>query len=93
MEVTDENLHDHLKARMVQRGITREEIERVLAEGWEALDAKPGTLGKVMVFPYGHAWEGVSYEEKEVTVYYKSSSAGIILLTALARYGTGFPRR
>jgi hypothetical protein len=48
--ITEADLHSHLRARMHQRGITREEIERVLNEGWKATDAKPGTLGKVMVF-------------------------------------------
>jgi len=52
IEISEADLHPHLKARMSQRGITIEEIERVLNEGWEATDAKPGTLGKVFVFLY-----------------------------------------
>ena len=76
-----------------QRGITREEIERTLNEGWEVTDAKVGTLGKVMVFPFRAEWEGHFYEEKEVTVYYELTKEGLILLTAKARYGRGFPRR
>ena len=43
IEISEADLHPHLKARMSQRGITIEEIERVLNEGWEATDAKPGT--------------------------------------------------
>ncbi len=35
---------------MSQRGITIEEIERVLNEGAEATDAKPGTLEKYSCF-------------------------------------------
>jgi len=93
IHVTEADLHPHLRARMHQRGITREEIERTLNEGWEASDAKPGTLGKVFVFPYRMEWEGQFYEEKEVTVYYKLTPEGTILLTAIARYGKGFPRR
>jgi hypothetical protein len=46
---------------MRQRGVIREEIERTLNEGWEAADAKPGTLGRVMVFPYEAEWEGQFY--------------------------------
>jgi len=93
IRITDADLHPHLRARMHQRGISREEIERTLNEGWEASDAKSGTLGKVLVFPYEKEWEGQFYEEKEVTVYYKLAAEGIILLTAIARYGKGFPRR
>jgi hypothetical protein len=46
-----------------------------------------------MVFPYEMAWEGQFYHEKEVTGYYKVTKEGLILLTAKARYGQGFPRR
>ena len=28
IQVTEEDFHDHLKARMSQRGVTREEVER-----------------------------------------------------------------
>jgi len=34
---------------MEQRGVTLEEIERTLNEGWDATDAKPGTFGKVFL--------------------------------------------
>ena len=66
---------------------------QALNEGWEATDAKPGTLGRVMVFPYEAEWEGQFYQEKEVTAYYKVTDEGLILLTVKARYGRGFPRR
>jgi hypothetical protein len=75
---------------MAQRGITKEEIERVLNEGREAADAKSGTLGKVSVFLYNGMWEGKIFEEKEVSVYYKLVNGKVVLLTAKARYGKGF---
>ena len=90
--ITQADLHPHLRARMHQRGITREEIERTLNEGREATDAKPGTVGRVMVFPHEAEWAGRFYQEKEVTVYYKVTDEGLILLTVKARYGQGFPR-
>ena len=92
VQITEEDLHDHLRARMSQRGVTEEEIQRTLNEGWEAADAKRGTLGKVMVFPYQQEWEGRWYEEKEVTVYYKVVEESLMLITAKARYGKDFPR-
>jgi len=49
-------------------------------------------LGKVLVFSYGAEWEGRFHDEKEVTVYYKVKDDQIVLLTAKARYGQGFPR-
>jgi hypothetical protein len=85
-----EDLHLHLKSRMQQRGVTEQEIERALNEGHEATDAKPGTLGKVVVFPYQAEWEGMFYEQKEVTVYYKIKDGRFVPLTVKARYGRGF---
>lgn len=86
----EEDLHDHL-TRMVQRGITSRDTERTVNEGWSASDTKPGTLGRVFVFPYGAEWEGRFYEEKEVTVYYKRAGGRVVLLTARARYGKNLP--
>jgi Domain of unknown function (DUF4258) len=93
IRLTDADLHDHLKARMAQRGIITEEVEQALNEGWEATDAKQGTLGKVKIFLYMRDWEGTFYKEKEVSVYYKMVEGVFVLLTVKARYGQGFPRR
>jgi hypothetical protein len=93
-KITGTHVHSHLRRRMEQRGINREEIEQTLNEGWETSEAKPGTMGKLIVFPYKAEWEGQFYQEKEVTVYYKVADNGhIILLTVKARYGQDFPRR
>ena len=77
---------------MQQRGVSLEEIEQTLGEGWEATDVRPGTLGRVLVFPFEAEWEGRRYEEKEVTVYYKIAEEDLIVLTVKARYGNDFPR-
>ncbi len=92
IRITEKDLHVHLKARMAQRGVTREEIERTLNEDWEAVDAHLGTQGKVLVFPYQRQWEGQFYEEKEVAVYCKGVRGSLVLLTVKARYGKNFPR-
>jgi hypothetical protein len=65
--VTKADLHAHLEARMHQRGVTLDEIRQTMAEGWQAIDAKPGTYGKVMVFSYETEWEGQFYLEKDTT--------------------------
>lgn len=77
---------------MLQRGVTLQEAERTVNNGWEASDAKSGVQGKAMVFPYREEWEGRTYEEKEVTVYYKFVDEELIILTVKARYGRDFPR-
>jgi hypothetical protein len=78
---------------MMQRGSTREEVEQTLNEGWEAEDAKPGTRGRIFIFSYNRSWEAKSFEEKEVSVYYKLVNDSPVLLTVKARYGRGFPRK
>ncbi len=90
--ITENDLHPHLKARMIQRGISPQEIEYTLNRGWGSFDAKPGTLGKTMVYLYQDEWEGQFFEEKEVTVYYKIIDDYLVLLTVKARYGKKFPR-
>ena len=90
IKISDADLHAHLKARMGQRGVTREEIERTLNMGWKAKDAKPGTGGKVFVFPYHETWQGKLFEQKEVTVYFKMVNEKMVLLSVKARYGRGF---
>jgi len=92
MKINDLDIHAHLQARMQQRGITVDEIQETLDKGWAAEDVRVGTYGKVFIFIYGKEWEGVTYEEKEVTVYYKIKAERMIILTAKARYGKGFDR-
>jgi len=37
-KIRDEDLHPHIRMRMLQRGVTKEEIEETLTRGWEAED-------------------------------------------------------
>jgi len=90
IELTIVDFHPHLNARMHERGVTKDEVEKTLKEGDEAVDAKSGTEGKVLVFPYNSEWEGKTFAEKEVTVYYKVVSGKIVMLTVKARYGKAF---
>lgn len=91
MEINETHIHDHLRERMEQRGVTLEEINGTLKKGWEAEDARPGTGGKTYVFEFGEEWLGETYEEKEVTVYYRyDEGEELVILTVKARYGHGF---
>jgi len=69
IHISKADLHPPLESSMHQRGVTFEEIKQVRAEGDKAAESKPGTLGKVLVFPSGAEWEGRYYQEKEITVY------------------------
>lgn len=91
--ITEEHLHSHIQRRMEHQGIKEEEVRQTLREGWDAPDAKPGTEGRTLVFPYDADWEGVHYEEKEGIVYVKFKGERLVLLTAIARYGIDFSPR
>lgn len=93
IRIPEADLHSHLRARMAQRGVTKEEIERTLNDGWDADDSKTGTYGKVFIFAYNGVWEGEFFEEKEVRAYYKLVNDTVMLLTVKTRYGKGFPRK
>jgi len=58
IKLSDADIHPHLRARMLQRGVTKEEIEQTLEKGKDAKGAKLGTYGKVLVFLYNKYWEG-----------------------------------
>jgi hypothetical protein len=68
-------------------------MQETLARGRDAEDAQEGTFGKVLAFPFNAEWEGKVFEEKEITVYYKYKHDEFVLLTAKARYGSGFTRK
>ncbi|MFW6118279.1 MAG: DUF4258 domain-containing protein [Chloroflexota bacterium] len=90
IKLRDSDIHPHLKARMLQRGISKDEIEETLEKGKDARDAKPGTYGKVLAFSYDNSWEGKFYKQKEVAVYYKLVGGTVMVLTVKARYGERF---
>lgn len=90
IKLSDTDIHPHLRARMLQRGVTKEEIEETLEKGKDVKDTKPGTFGKALIFPYNNSWESKFYKQKEVTVYYKLVGDKTMLLTVKARYGEYF---
>jgi hypothetical protein len=93
IRIKESDIHHHIKIRMLQRGISIEEIETTINKGRDADDAIQGTIGKVFVFPYNTEWEGKFFEEKEVTVYYKYKGEKFVILTAKTRYGKQFSRK
>ena len=85
------DFHHHLLARMNQRGVARDEVLETLERGRPGLARQPAEA-RVRVFAYGAEWKGHVYAQKEVTVYFKRSEGELIVLSVIARYGTGFPR-
>ena len=90
IKLSEADIHPHLRARMAQRGVSKDEIEKTLEKGEEARDAKLGTYGKFLILLYNNYWEGKFYEQKEITVYYKLVGEKMMILTVKARYGERF---
>jgi hypothetical protein len=91
--IAEKDVHPHLAARMGERGVTLEELNMTLANGWPADDAKEGTYGKVYVFEYKREWLGKVFAQKEVSIYYKLIDGRVMVLIAKARYGFNFARK
>ena len=53
MKVKDTDIHHHLEARMLQRGISKEEIEITINKGWIDEDAKEGTPSYSLIITIG----------------------------------------
>lgn len=87
------DFHEHIRKRLITRGISEAEVRSVLEHGWPGTDAQRSTGCRVLVFPFNADWEGRHYQEKQVTVYFKVVKDEVVLLTAKARYGSNFPRR
>jgi len=66
IKIKESDIHPHIKARTLQRGISLDEIETTLNKGRYADDAQEGTAGKVFIFPYNAEWEGINNKIKRL---------------------------
>ena len=46
MKIRESDIHNHLKIRMLQWGITFEEIKRTINDGWNTTEVRIGTQGR-----------------------------------------------
>jgi len=84
--------HSHITRRMLEHGVSEEEVLFVFEQGWPCGNAHPGRDCRTWVFEFNSQRGRRRYAEKEVTVYFKEVNSDDILLTVKARYGQGFPR-
>ena len=78
-------IHSHAMKRMLERGITEEEIMGTVLDG-ESLKAKLGRRAFRRNFVYNDVWLGKSYTTKQVEVVAVHEGADWIVITAIARY-------
>lgn len=66
--------HEHVRSRMLRRGVTEADVEHTLDLGWPCSDADAGRNCKTFVFEFNADYDGRWYAEKEVTVYYTEAN-------------------
>lgn len=77
---------EHAKERMIARGASEAEVEKVLLLGTD-IPAKKGRKAKEMTFEYEEYWLGKVYPQKKVVVIYVEENDEIIVITAKVFYG------
>ena len=61
-------LHRHARARMAERGTTKEEVALTVEEG-ERFDAKLGRVGFRRNFVFDSEWRGTYYKTNQYCLY------------------------
>ena len=82
MEVT---LHPHAQERLVERGVSVEEVTAVIMSG-EQFPAKFGRVGFRRNFNYDQQWRGKYYATKQVEVFVVQELSRWLVITVIARY-------
>jgi hypothetical protein len=77
---------EHSRERIIARGTSEEEVERVLLLG-TITPAKKGRKAKEMIFEYGKEWLGNVYPQKKVVVIYVEENSEIVVITIKVFYG------
>lgn len=77
---------EHAKERGAERGASREEIEKILADGL-AVQVKENRMAKELVFEYEKEWLGKIYPQKKVKVIYVEERNEFVIITIKVYYG------
>ena len=78
-------LHPHARARLIERGVTEEEVISTVTGG-ERVAEKFGRVGFRRHFSYGQIWRGKRYATKQVEVIAVEESSQWLVITVIARY-------
>ena len=71
---------------MVERGVSDEEIEQVVANG-SLSEARAPRSGRELVFSEGYTRSGRHYPRKRVKVIYLREGDDVVVVTVLSYYG------
>lgn len=77
--------HPHAQERMVERGVTEEEVRMTVING-ERFPAKFGRTGFRRNFPFHQTWRGRYYRVKQVEAFAVQEGEDWLVITVIARY-------
>ena len=72
---------------MIERGITDHEVVETIQAGY-LVEIAGNRFIRRRVFDAGYDWNTRQFPEKDVTVVYVEEERRVVVLTAIARYGT-----
>jgi hypothetical protein len=78
-------LHEHARARMLERGASEGEVLATFIEG-ERFPAKFGRQGFRRNFQYDRTWRGRRYTMKQVEVLAVPESDDWLVITVIVKY-------
>jgi len=77
---------DHARQRMVERGASEADVQRVLETG-QAEEERAARWAKEAVLPYNAEWQGKTYDQKKVRVIYLEEGDQLVVITVYVYYG------
>jgi hypothetical protein len=78
-------LHPHAEERLIERGATREEVERTVTEG-EFFPAKLGRVGFRRNFAFNAERRGRHYATKQIEAYAVFEDDSVLVLTVITKF-------
>ena len=78
-------LHPHAKERLIDRGVTEQEVIATVEEG-EMFHAKYGRTGFRRHFTFDGIWRGKHYSTKQVEAYVVKEGNDWLVITIITRF-------
>ena len=78
-------IHDHARARMIERGASEDEISATITEG-ERFPAKFGRQGFRRNFQFDSTWRDRRYAIKQVEVFAVLEKDDWLVITVIVKY-------
>lgn len=78
-------IHEHAKARMIERGVAEHEVLEVINHG-EQFTAKYNRIGYRRNCRFDSMWRGKFYHTKQVEIYTVRENDTVVVISVIAKY-------